>query len=166
MKVLNLFNLLPDNLENAELFFLEVANEVLEEGNLYAHEVTAKAKLITDAFNNVKKMPAFKNQLSNEIAGKSEIFGNYKASESFRAKYDFASCNDSAYNDLISAKKEIEEQIKEREKFLKNIPEDGIATADGEMIEYCQRTNTIVHSVSFIKPKAKKVKDPITELFG
>jgi len=166
MKVLNLFNLLPDNPNQAENLYLELVNELLEEGSIYAHELSAKAKLMVDTFTKIRKLPALKNMLMQEVGDGEENFGDYKITGSYRSNYDFSSCNDSYYNELIKKQTEIKEQIKEREKDLINVPEDGAATDDGEVINYCQRTSKKIYSLSFIKPKAKKVKDPITELFG
>lgn len=39
-------------------------------------------------------------------------------------KYDFSGCNDPIYQSLVSQKKELDDKIKERESFLKNVPED------------------------------------------
>jgi hypothetical protein len=50
-------------------------------------------------------------------------------------KYDFSGCQDSFYDDLIQTKTTVDAKIKEREAFLKTVPEDGIVNGDtGEVI--------------------------------
>lgn len=52
-------------------------------------------------------------------------------------KYDFENCNDEIMKKLIEEKKELDDRIKEREKFLKSLPVDGFEFANpntGEII--------------------------------
>ena len=52
-------------------------------------------------------------------------------------KYDFDSCGDPVYNDLAKEKKELDEKIKERQKFLMGLPEAGATIADERTGEMC-----------------------------
>ena len=47
-------------------------------------------------------------------------------------KYDYTFCEDDEYNELIVKQMGLEEQIKERQKFLKSIPIAGIEIVDAE----------------------------------
>lgn len=47
-------------------------------------------------------------------------------------KFDYSSCQDHVINDLESRKKTIDDQIKARQKFLKNLPLDGATVIDEE----------------------------------
>ena len=79
-----------------------------------------------------------------EKHGKS--FEAYNGAFSIRevgTKYDYSKCEDSVYNDLIAEKEALDKEIKERAKFLQNIPESGIADPNnGNMIYRASKSST------------------------
>jgi hypothetical protein len=67
-------------------------------------------------------------QDESEKNGKTYTILGVEVTNSSRKTYKYETCNDSVYNDLIN-------RIKEREKFLKSIPETGTADPEtGEVI--------------------------------
>lgn len=71
-------------------------------------------------------------------------------------KYDFDSCGDSVYNDLAKQKKELDDKIKERQKFLMGLPAEGVTAADpatGEMCDIKRPTKTSSTVVRVTFPK-------------
>ena len=71
-------------------------------------------------------------------------------------KYDFAVCGDSVYNDLAAQKEELDKKIKERQKFLMGLPEEGVTAADpttGEMCDIKRPTKTSSTVVRVTFPK-------------
>ncbi len=58
-------------------------------------------------------------------------------------KYDYSKCNDEVWDDLDAQIKKLTNEKKEREKFLKSIPDEGIANPEtGEIINKPVRTAT------------------------
>lgn len=58
-------------------------------------------------------------------------------------KYNYADCGDSEYSELVSSKKRLDDKIKDREGFLKAVPEDGMVNPEtGEMIYRATKTST------------------------
>lgn len=51
-------------------------------------------------------------------------------------KYDFSGCNDTIMNGYIKQLEELKSKIKEREKFLKNIPESGVVDPETGVFMY------------------------------
>jgi hypothetical protein len=71
-------------------------------------------------------------------------------------KYDYSVCNDSMWVELRIKKDEIEQQMKNREEFLKKIPQSGMKTIDestGEMVELFppNKTSTTSFKVTIAK---------------
>ena len=71
-------------------------------------------------------------------------------------KYDFDACGDPVYDDLAKEKKALDEKIKERQKFLMGLPEEGAVVTDTRTGETCQimrpsKTSSTVVRVTFPK---------------
>lgn len=81
-------------------------------------------------------------QDESEKNGKTYTMLGVEVTNSTRKTYKYETCNDSVYNDLIN-------RIKEREKFLKSIPETG--TADPE-------TGEVIYPPFIIESKFLKTK--------
>lgn len=71
-------------------------------------------------------------------------------------KYDFQSCNDIIWQSLVSLKESAEDQLKQREAFLKAVPSSGMKVIDestGEMSEIFPptKTSTTTYKVTLTK---------------
>ena len=71
-------------------------------------------------------------------------------------KYEFDGCGDPVYNDLAQEKKVLDEKIKERQKFLMGLPEEGAVITDTRTGETCEvkrpsKTSSTVVRVTFPK---------------
>lgn len=63
-------------------------------------------------------------------------------------KYDYSVCEDVEYNKMVQELAELDQRIKAREKFLKNIPEKGVADPEnGNMIYPPAKTSTTTLTV-------------------
>lgn len=71
-------------------------------------------------------------------------------------KYDFDGCGDPVYDDLAKEKKALDEKLKERQKFLMGLPEEGAVITDTRTGETCEvkrpsKTSSTVVRVTFPK---------------
>lgn len=110
------------------------ANELTENGRII--EVAEMISKMEFFIKELKANPDYIEFLQYEVAK----FGkNYTTSTGTKielaevgTKYDYTFCEDDEYNELIVKQMGIEEQIKERQKFLKSIPIDGIEIVDSD----------------------------------
>lgn len=112
-------------------------NELLENGRiLETHEFITKMEFF---IKRLKDNPEYYNYLSYEVAkygsAHTTSTGTKLELAEVGVKYDYVFCEDDIYNELIVKQMALDEQIKERQKFLKTIPVEGleIVTEDGEM---------------------------------
>ena len=112
-------------------------NELLDNGRiLETHEFITKMEFF---IKRLKDNPEYYNYLSYEVAkygsAHTTSTGTKLELAEVGVKYDYVFCEDDTYNELIVKQMALDEQIKERQKFLKTIPVEGleIVTQDGEM---------------------------------
>lgn len=112
-------------------------NELLDNGRiLETHEFITKMEFF---IKRLKDNPEYYNYLSYEVAkygsAHTTSTGTKLELAEVGVKYDYVFCEDDIYNELIVKQMALDEQIKERQKFLKTIPVEGleIVTQDGEM---------------------------------
>lgn len=112
-------------------------NELIDNGRiLETHEFITKMEFF---IKRLKDNPEYYNYLSYEVAkygsAHTTSTGTKLELAEVGVKYDYVFCEDDIYNELIVKQMALDEQIKERQKFLKTIPVEGldIVTEDGEM---------------------------------
>jgi len=160
ISVLGVFNLLPSGLHNSEIFKNEIENELYENGNLNAHEVLRTINITTKLLSEIVKSPRFKDTLFHEMSDKKEIYDGYTITQKYVNKYTYDNCEDSQYNSLVEKMEGLKNQIKQREKFLQAIPEDGTVNPEtGEVINKAEQSSTLSFTVNFKKPKIKEEKE-------
>ena len=110
-------------------------NELLDNGRiLETHEFITKMEFF---IKRLKDNPEYYNYLSYEVAkygsAHTTSTGTKLELAEVGVKYDYVFCEDDIYNELIVKQMALDEQIKERQKFLKTIPVEGleIVTQDG-----------------------------------
>jgi len=158
--ILNVFNLLPSGLHNSEIFKNGIENALYEDGHLNAHEVLRTINITTKLLSEVVKSPRFKDTLYHEMSDKKEIYNGYTITQKHTNKFSFETCEDDTYNQLVEKMEGLKNQIKQREQFLKAIPEDGTVNPDtGEIINKAESTSTLSFTVNFKKPKLEQIKD-------
>ncbi len=165
ISILGVFNLLPSNLENSEIFRNEIENELYENGNINAHEVFRIVNRASKVLSEIVKSPRFKDTLFHEMDEDKEIYGNYSITKGYSNSYNYEKCNDSEIVELNQRLDSLKEKIKKRENFLKAIPEHGVVNEDtGEVIEKAEMTSTLKFTVRDIKPKAKKATNHLDNI--
>lgn len=106
--------------------------EVSENGKVIeGAELLTKMEFLIE---KVKKDNTFIEMVRDEIAkfGKDHITSTGTKIElaEVGTKYDYQNCGDKIYNQLIADQELISQKIKEREKFLKSLPQEGMDTFD------------------------------------
>lgn len=108
--------------------------EAIENGEVNPLELYANLKKASKIIDSVLDTETVKEAITREYQkfGKKEV--DYRGvtfvqSES-GVKFDYSGCNDTVINELEAEKKELDAKIKERQKFLKNLPVDGIVNVD------------------------------------
>jgi hypothetical protein len=131
-----------------QLANLSVEN-VLEEGNVFlvAEALSAMEKFV----EAVKKDPRFIDFLRDELSkhkGKITTASGAKLEAcEVGTKYNFDLCGDPVYQNLGDQKKQLDHQIKEREVFLKAIPEAGMEIRhEDELVQLYRPTKTSTSS--------------------
>jgi len=127
MEATSVITLMPENKEQIEMFALKVKQAVLN-GTINPLELDVRLKAIEETVTSIRKDKEVKSEIVKEASkyGKSFDFRNAKITISERGTYDFS--NDAEW-------KTLKEKIKERELFLKSIPEEGtVDIKTGEVI--------------------------------
>jgi hypothetical protein len=107
-------------------------NELLDNGRiLETHEFITKMEFF---IKKLKDNPEYYNYLSYEVAkygsAHTTSTGTKMELAEVGVKYDYVFCEDDTYNELVVKRMSLDEQIKDREKFLKSIPTEGIEIVD------------------------------------
>lgn len=149
--------LMPNDLrvsEVAEQAILQVANGEIDP--VVAISNLAKMKL---AIDKVEKDARFRDAVMVEVekygARHIDVGDIHIEMADVGVRYDFSGCNDPQYSRLSSYAMMAGEELKEREKFLKNLPAGGIMELDEETGEVNKITPPVKKSKSWIKITVK-----------
>jgi len=146
---LSTFSALPLKVTDRNVFVQKVKDEILS-GQYHPLQVEAYLKGAEETIKAIRGDRDVKEQVIDELEkyGKTtDIYGcNFTRSD--RRTFNFATCNDSEWDEITAKMEALKEQIKEREAFLKTIPESGMVNpATGELINPPQYTATPVITV-------------------
>lgn len=132
-------------------FVDNVINEI-KEGNTSPLKIHMQLKSTEDLLKTLNDNPEYKNLLLDEAAkhGKQfEMFNSKFQIKEAGTKYDYSVCQDSIYNDLQAELDAIQAKVKERQKFLQMIPENGVVSPEnGEMIYRASKSSTTTLAVT------------------
>ncbi len=125
---LSTLSTLPSNREQVFSFVKMLKNEILA-NDRNPLQILVQLKMIEKAIGDVLKdedidYHFLKEFLLYEKEKEITVNGALLHKSEVGVKYDYPSCGDPVWNDLLKAEKEISEKRKEREKFLRNIPYD------------------------------------------
>lgn len=94
----------------------------------------------------------YKSLLLEEATKHGKSFEKYNGTFNIKevgTKYDYSKCEDSVYNELATQKEALDKQMKERAKFLQNVPESGIVDPDnGNMVYRATKSSTTTVTVT------------------
>lgn len=103
-------------------------HQLMENGNIIeAADMIAKMELF---IKEIKSNPEYIDYLRYEVAKYGQSMTTSTGTKIELAevgtKYDYVFCEDEIYNELTVRRDSLDEQIKERQQFLKTLPSEGI----------------------------------------
>lgn len=134
-----------------QFFVTDIINRI-KEGEISPLKVHMQLKSAEDLLKQLSSDDSYKKLLLDEAEKHGKNFEMYNSK--FQVKeagttYNYAVCEDSFYDDLCSQLTELKGKMKEREKFLQNIPESGIADPEnGNMIYRATKSSTTTVAVT------------------
>lgn len=126
----------------------------IQEGNADPMKVHLQIKCMEQLIEDLKSRPEYKDAVLEEAAKYGKKFEHYNAEWSIRetgVKYDYSNCGDEQYNELQAQKIELDAKIKERSKFLQNIPISGVADPDNGNMIYPPSKNSTTSVIVTLK---------------
>lgn len=135
---------------------LALLNDI-DEGHMHPLQVAAQFKFIEDVMTNVKE------ELRQRVIAEQDKYGKQAMTyhgatfdiKEAGIKYDYSKCDDTIWNDLKQQIDALNEQIKEREAFLKTLKErfTYIDESTGEIVTIYppQKKSTTTYQVSWSK---------------
>jgi hypothetical protein len=149
-KDIQLFNSLPDTRAGIKSYVIRAKEGILK-GNLEPFYVAKMLKSFEEIVKQLRDDADIKIYIENESDKYHEktidAFGA-KFTKQERPYYDYSGCNDSYLSELYSKLDEIKEQIKEREEFLKHVPDNFVNSETGEIIQKPIKTIKTIISVT------------------
>jgi hypothetical protein len=118
--------------------FAQVVINGIKEGLNDPLKIHYQIKCLEDLIKQITSNPEYKfiTLIEAEKYGKS--FDHYNAKFEIKemgVKYDYSVCKDPIYNELSQELSDLEDRVKAREKYLKNVPKEGIQTLiDDELV--------------------------------
>lgn len=115
--------------------------ESVESGEVNPIDVFVNLKKVEKVIDGVMKSSVVQNAVTREYQKYNTREVDFKgvtiSQSEAGVKFDYSGCQDPVILELEEKKKEIDERLKERQKFLKNIPPEGMTIIDentGEVI--------------------------------
>jgi hypothetical protein len=138
--ILSLFQTSKDQ----RVSFVENVINDISEGNKNAMDIHLQIKCMEDMATQLKDDPRYRSYLLDEVkkyrgGAKSVEYHNAKFEEKETGtKYDFSQCGDPIQVELAAAAEKAKKALKEREDFLKKLPDEGMSIVDEETSEVCK----------------------------
>ena len=124
-----------------------------KEGEVNALNIHLQIKCMEDMISTIKEDAEYKKLILEEAEkyGKSFEYKNAKIEiKETGTKYNWSVCNDPSYVNILLKADEVDKEKKEREKFLKAIPEKGFETLteEGEILTIYRPTKSSTTSIA------------------
>jgi len=126
-EILSLFDITKEQQQS----FCHDLIERIKEGNAYALKVHLQIKSMSDIIKQITDDAGYKKIVLSdaESYGKKSfdfLNGKFEIKET-GVKYDYSQCNDPVLIDLEFRANELNEQVKQRQAFLKSVPASGVS---------------------------------------
>lgn len=136
MGVLSAVNLLPSNKQQVQVFVSSLKNSIME-GEVDPLNLLVQLKMIEKTLEILKDKDVEKEILKNALNYHKDELADFKGCKlevkETGVSYDYSVCDDIEIDKLYEQKKQLDDKIKEREAFLKNINGD-VYGSDGVML--------------------------------
>jgi len=149
----SILSLLETDKAQRQSFAAQVMRSI-DEGSVNPLLIHLQLKCTESLIKAISETPEYKKALLDESAkhGKSFYFHNAKIeTKEVGTKYDFTQCGDPIYTRIAANKDIWDEKLKERETFLKNVPESGLQIMDddtGELITIYRPSKSSTTSIA------------------
>lgn len=132
--------------------FAQSVIEGLMEGNFDPLKVHLQVKCMEDLIKQITSNDVYKDLLVTEASKYGKSFEHYNSKFEIKemgVKYDFENCGDPVLQSLEQQLELIQNEVKERQKFLRTIPESGMEIlVDDELIKVYPPTKTSTTTVT------------------
>lgn len=132
--------------------FAQSVIEGLMEGNFDPLKVHLQVKCMEDLIKQITSNDVYKDLLVTEASKYGKAFEHYNSKFEIKemgVKYDFENCGDPVLQSLEQQLESIQNEVKERQKFLRTIPESGMEIlVDDELIKVYPPTKTSTTTVT------------------
>lgn len=134
------------------LSFAQSVINSAKDGLISPLKLHLQVKCLEDLIKQITNNLEYKELTLDEAYKYGKIFEQYNAKFEIKemgVKYDYNECNDPIIIDLLLQQAELEERIKERQRFLKTIPEEGLETLiEDEVVTLYPPQKTSTTSIS------------------
>ena len=113
------------------LSFAQSVINSAKEGLINPLKLHLQVKCLEDLIKQITSNPDYKELTIDEAYKYGKTFEQYNAKFEIKemgVKYDFTNCGDPIMTDLLEQQATLDAQIKERQKFLKSVPAEGLQT--------------------------------------
>lgn len=132
--------------------FSEAIVSNLMEGLADPLKVHLQVKCMEDLIKQITSNPVYRDMLVTEAAKYGKSFEHHNAKFEIKevgVKHNYENCGDPIIKELEDRQASIENELKERQKFLKSIPESGMEILIGdELVKVYPPTKTSTTSVN------------------
>lgn len=132
--------------------FAECVIDGLMEGKIDPLKVHLQVKCMEDLIKQITSNEVYKDILVTEASKYGKAFEHYNSKFEIKemgVKYDFDNCGDPVLQSLEQQLESIQSQVKERQKFLRTIPESGLEILiDDELVKVFPPTKTSTTTVT------------------
>ena len=143
-KALSVINELPSNQGEITRFVTTIKSEILA-GNDDPLKILKQLKMSEKTLDILLKDKELDNHFIEAASQYGKSFDHLDTHFDVRetgVKYDYATSNDSVWKELNAQKIELDKKLKEREIFLKAIPDEGTVNPEsGEIIYKCAKSS-------------------------
>jgi len=126
--------------------FVQHIVEQVKQGGVNPLNLHLQLKSMEDIIEQVKADTTYKDAVLTEAEKYGKAFDYQQAKIAIRevgTKYDYSQTGDDILNQLEAEKKAIDAKIKERQKLLQNLPQNGMADPEtGAMLYPASKTST------------------------
>jgi len=144
-RALSVINELPSNQGEIIRFVTTIKSEILS-GNDDPLKVLKQLKMVERTIDTLLKDKELDNHFIEAAGQYGKSFDHLDTHFDVRetgVKYDYSTSNDSVWQLFNAQKMDLDKKLKEREAFLKVIPEDGMADSEtGEIIYRPAKSST------------------------
>lgn len=150
-------SLFQTNKAERSAFVAQIIQDI-QQGDTDALKVHLQMKCMEDIIKGVTSDAQYKEALLDQAYRRGKSFSYQNADWDIRemgVSYDYAGCGDVVLNELVRQAEELTAKIKERQEWLKVIPEGGMVVVDKDTGETWEVVRPVKRSTTTVAVKLK-----------